>query len=60
MLMHAAVNNLNWVPTPTSAPASVFALQASLVAWGTVALLWIGAVYLLISMRKTTGTERVA
>jgi membrane protease YdiL (CAAX protease family) len=56
MLMHAAVNNLNFVPTPMSAPAGVFALQASFVSWATVALLWIGAVFFLTVMPR--GRDR--
>ena len=51
MVLHASVNNMNVVPTPASAPVSVFALQASFVAWGTVALLWAGAAFFLWSMR---------
>ena len=50
MLMHAAVNNLNVVPSPTSAPAGVFSLHASFVAWSTVALMWIGVVFFLKAM----------
>jgi membrane protease YdiL (CAAX protease family) len=52
MLMHAAINNtIGIVPSPVSPGASPLVLNASLVAWLTAALLWICAVYFLISMR---------
>jgi membrane protease YdiL (CAAX protease family) len=50
MLMHAAVNNLNFVPTPLSQSTSVMALRATFVTWASVALLWIGAVFFLFAM----------
>jgi uncharacterized protein len=53
MLMHAAVNNtIGIVPSTVSPGASPLTLNASLVAWLTVALLWVCAVYFLISMRR--------
>ena len=52
MVMHAAVNNLNFVPTPVSTSTHVFAVRASFVAWGTAALLWLGALFFLFAMRK--------
>jgi membrane protease YdiL (CAAX protease family) len=53
MLMHAAINHsIGIVPSPVSEGASALALNASLVAWLTAALLWICAVYFLISMRR--------
>jgi uncharacterized protein len=53
MLMHAAVNNTtNIVPSAGPAGANPFALRASLVAWLTVALLWICALYFLVQMRS--------
>src|SRR5262245_6508680 len=59
MLMHAAVNNLNFIRTPVSTSGNVFELQASLVAWGTVAFLWIGALYFLFTMREGSGAARL-
>jgi membrane protease YdiL (CAAX protease family) len=56
MLMHAAVNNTNLVPTPLSTSANPFVLRASLVEWLTVALLWLCAVFFLVAMR---GPDRV-
>ncbi|MFL6207531.1 MAG: CPBP family intramembrane glutamic endopeptidase [Pyrinomonadaceae bacterium] len=52
MLMHAAVDNTNIVPSPVSAAANPFALRTSLVAWLTAALLWICAVCFLVQMRR--------
>lgn len=54
MLMHAAVNNTNIVPTPASTAANPFMLRTSFVSWLTVALLWICAGYFLVSMRRAT------
>ena len=53
MLMHAAVNNSkDIVPSATPGATNTFGLSASLVAWLTVALLWIGAGYFLARMPK--------
>jgi membrane protease YdiL (CAAX protease family) len=53
MLMHSAVNNSkDIVPSAVSGGASPFGLSASLVAWITVALLWICALYFLARMPK--------
>ena len=53
MLMHAAVNNTkDIVPSAVSAATNAFALSPSLVAWLTVAILWICAVYFLVRMRR--------
>lgn len=52
MLMHAAVNNTNFVSTPPPAEANAFAVKSSLVAWSTVALLWVCAVAFLVDMRR--------
>jgi membrane protease YdiL (CAAX protease family) len=55
MLMHAAINHIiGIVPSPVSQGANPLALNASLVAWLTAALLWICAVYFLFSMRRAT------
>ncbi len=52
MLMHAAVNNTkDIVPSGVAGATNPFALSTSLVAWLTVALLWIGAAYFLLRMR---------
>ena len=53
MLLHASINNTaGIVPSPAStATTSPFYLNASLVAWLVVVLLWTGAAYFLIQMR---------
>jgi uncharacterized protein len=52
MLMHAAVNNTkDIVPSAQSVRANPLSMNASLVAWLTVVLLWICAVYFLVRMR---------
>jgi membrane protease YdiL (CAAX protease family) len=52
MLMHAAVNNTkDIVPSAVSGATNAFSLNASRVAWFTVALLWICAGYFLVRMR---------
>jgi membrane protease YdiL (CAAX protease family) len=51
MLMHAAVNNSkDIVPSALPHATNTFGLSASLVAWLTVALLWICAAYFLARM----------
>ena len=53
MLLHAAVNNTkDIVPSAVPGARNPFALSTSLVAWITVALLWIAAAYFLVRMRK--------
>ena len=53
MLLHAAVNNTKDVfPSADPNATSPWALSQSLVAWLTVALLWIAAAYFLFRMRK--------
>ena len=51
MLMHAAVNNTNFLSTPASTSTSPWTMHASLVAWGTVGLLGICALFFLAAMR---------
>jgi membrane protease YdiL (CAAX protease family) len=52
MLMHAAVNNTkDIVPSAVSAATNAFSLNSSLVAWLSVAILWICAAYFLVRMR---------
>ncbi|MFN7943403.1 MAG: type II CAAX endopeptidase family protein [Thermoanaerobaculia bacterium] len=52
MLMHAAVNNTkDVVPSAASGATSAFSLSSSPVAWLSVAILWICAVYFLVRMR---------
>jgi hypothetical protein len=52
MLMHAAVNNSkDIIPSALPHATNTFGLSASLVAWLTVALLWICAAYFLARMR---------
>jgi membrane protease YdiL (CAAX protease family) len=56
MLLHAAVNNTkDIVPSTVPGATNPFALSTSLVAWITVALLWVAAAYFLARMRKTAG-----
>jgi hypothetical protein len=51
--MHAAFNNLkDIVPSATLGANNVFTLHASLVAWLTVAVLWICAAAMLASMPR--------
>src|SRR6185503_15289953 len=53
MLLHAAVNNLkDIVPSGTPGATNPFVLNASLVGWLTVLLLWIAAAYFLYQMRQ--------
>jgi membrane protease YdiL (CAAX protease family) len=52
MLLHAAVNNSkDIVPSATQGATNPFGLSASLVAWLTVALLWVCASYFLVRLR---------
>ncbi len=53
MLLHAAVNNTkDIVPSAVPGATNPLALSTSVVAWLTVALLWICAAYFLVRMRK--------
>jgi hypothetical protein len=64
MLLHAAVNNSkDIVPSAVPGATHPFGLSASLVAWLTVACLWICAAYFLARMpswdpRRDAGTSR--
>ena len=61
MLMHAAVNNTkDIVPSADPHATNVWALSHSLVAWLTVALLWLCAGYFLLQMRKIPRQSRQA
>jgi membrane protease YdiL (CAAX protease family) len=52
MMMHAAVNNTkDIVPSAVSAATNVLSFKSSRVAWLSVAILWICAVYFLVRMR---------
>ena len=53
MLMHAAVNNTHDIVQSGFAAVGPLALNTTLIAWITLALLWIGAGYFLIRMRHT-------
>ena len=54
MLMHAAVNNSkDIVPSAVPGATNPFGISTSLVAWLTVAVLWICAAYFLVRMPKT-------
>jgi hypothetical protein len=51
MLMHSAVNqSKDLVPSAVTGATDPFALSGSLVAWLTVAFLWICAAYFLVRM----------
>jgi hypothetical protein len=53
MLLHAAINNTkDIVPSADLYATNPWGLSHSLVAWLTVALLWIAATYFLFRMRK--------
>jgi membrane protease YdiL (CAAX protease family) len=53
MLLHAAVNNTkDIVPSAVPGATNPFTFNTSLVAWLTVALLWIAAVYFIVRMPK--------
>lgn len=57
MLMHAAVNNTrDIVPSAVEGARNPFAASASLVAWLTVTLLWVGAAFFLVRMRNARFT----
>jgi len=61
MLLHAAVNNAkDIVPSVLPGANSTFGLDASLVAWLTVTLLWICAGYFLATMRRRADTSRTS
>lgn len=58
MLMHAAVNNTTGVvPTATAGATHSFSLNASLVAWLTIGIMWIVAARCLRQMRGSTQGE---
>jgi uncharacterized protein len=63
MLLHSAINNSKDI-VPSASPGSnnVFGLTASPVAWMTVLLLWIVALYLLTRMPgwKPNGSTKMA
>jgi membrane protease YdiL (CAAX protease family) len=50
MLMHAAVNNTHDIVQSGYAAVGPLSLNTTLVAWLTIALLWVGAVYFIIRM----------
>jgi CAAX protease family protein len=53
MLMHSAVNQtIGIVPSTVPGASHPFGLSSSLVAWVTLAILWAGAGYFLVRMRK--------
>jgi membrane protease YdiL (CAAX protease family) len=53
MLMHAAINSTkDIVPTVPMAPGNPFALSTVLLSWLTLAVLWMGAAYFLVRMRR--------
>ena len=59
MLMHAAVNNTkDIVPSAEPNATNPWALSHSLVAWLTVAVLWLCAGYFLFRMRRTPRLAR--
>jgi hypothetical protein len=56
MLMHAAINNTAGIVTPAapSGATNPFYLNAPLLSWLVVGLLWTSAAYFLIRMRGAT------
>ena len=61
MLLHAAVNNSkDIVPSAVPGATTLFTLQSSLVAWLTVALLWIAAAIFLAWMARTESRRSAA
>jgi membrane protease YdiL (CAAX protease family) len=64
MLMHAAVNQTkDIVPSIVTGATNAFALSTSLVAWLTVAFLWLGAVIFLFRLKpalKLTNWGRIS
>src|SRR5437773_184821 len=59
MLMHAAVNNTkDIVPSAVSPATHASSLSSSLVAWVSVAILWICAAYFLLRMRGVKLEDR--
>ena len=60
MVLHAAVNNTkDIVPSAVPGAANALALSGSLVAWLTVALLWICAAFFLVQMRRAPPPGKV-
>ena len=58
ILMHSAINqSKDIVPSARSIATNPFALNASLVAWLTIALLWISAGYFLVRMSKAEASR---
>jgi membrane protease YdiL (CAAX protease family) len=58
MLMHSAINNIkDIVPSVLRAPASPLTLDAPLLAWINVAVLWVAAVYFLVRMPTSAAPE---
>jgi membrane protease YdiL (CAAX protease family) len=54
MLMHSAINQTkDIVPSVTAKAAHPFTLNASVVGWMTIAVLWIGAGFFLMKMRRS-------
>jgi membrane protease YdiL (CAAX protease family) len=59
MLLHASANNTkDMVPSVVPGATNPFALSTSLVAWLTVAVLWIAAAYFLVRMALVRPTWR--
>ncbi len=60
MLMHATVNNTHDIVQSGYAAVGPLSLNTTLVAWLTIALLWIGAAYFLVRLKETgRGRARV-
>lgn len=55
MIMHAAVNNLRPVSTP-SMSGSPFDVAAPFISWAGVGVMWVAAAWLLVAMRGATLT----
>jgi len=57
MLMHAAVNNTHDIVLSGYAAIGPLSFNTTLVAWLTIALLWVGAAYFLVRIHQTTLRE---
>ena len=61
MLMHSAINNTkDIVPSAVPGATNPWALSTSLVAWLTVVLLWLFAIYFLVRMKLYTPYKELA
>jgi hypothetical protein len=60
MLMHAAINNTDIVPSGVAGATNSFPFNASIVGSMTVVVLWVCAAFFLVSMRRSETQRSVA